>query len=216
MMRIMGRFRGFTLIELLIVVGIISILAMIALPNFLMAQTRAKVAAVQSDLRVIVGSLEMYQTDYNHYPSGDTYPSVVSTRLIPLTTPISYMTSVPRDRFLPREAWNVGLISDPSFDTYDYVNADVVPTRGSGISSGGAYRVCSSGPDLYQAYGGRPVENRDANELGVDYDPTNGVISIGDIVRVGALHTRFGDPLNQANPNRPGIVRVPNYIEQWR
>jgi prepilin-type N-terminal cleavage/methylation domain-containing protein len=206
--------RGFTLIELLIVIGIISVLALIALPNFLLAQTRAKVAAVKSDLRVIVGSLEMYQTDYNHYPSGESYPNPLSARFIPLTTPISYMTSIPKDRFPAREGWNVPF-SDV-FDTYDYVNPDVVPTRGSGISSGGAYRIASAGPDLYQAYGGRPVENPDANELGVEYDPTNGVISVGDIVRVGALHTRYGDPLNPANPNRPGIVRVPAYVEQWR
>ena len=54
---------GFTLIELLVVVAIISILASIALPNFLEAQTRSKVARVKADLRTLAGAIEMYITD---------------------------------------------------------------------------------------------------------------------------------------------------------
>ena len=59
--------QAFTLIELIIVVAIIAILAAIAIPNFLEAQTRAKVARVQSDMRTIGMALETYRVDTNLY-----------------------------------------------------------------------------------------------------------------------------------------------------
>ncbi len=59
---------AFTLIELLIVVAIIAILAAIAVPNFLEAQTRAKVARVKADMRTIATAIETYCIDYNSYP----------------------------------------------------------------------------------------------------------------------------------------------------
>ena len=60
--------KGFTLIELLIVIAIIAILAAIAVPNFLEAQTRAKVARVKADQRSLATGLEAYYVDNNRYP----------------------------------------------------------------------------------------------------------------------------------------------------
>jgi type II secretion system protein G len=95
--------KGFTLIELLIVVAIIAILAAIAVPNFLEAQTRSKVARVKSDMRSMATALEAYYTDNNRYPycnnrgtalgSGlDTYTN--GHYLDALSTPVAYITSV--------------------------------------------------------------------------------------------------------------------------
>jgi len=60
--------KAFTLIELLIVVAIIAILAAIAVPNFLEAQTRAKVSRVTADMRSYATGLETYFIDHNSYP----------------------------------------------------------------------------------------------------------------------------------------------------
>jgi prepilin-type N-terminal cleavage/methylation domain-containing protein len=56
---------GFTLIELLIVVAIIAILAAIAVPNFLEAQTRSKVSRVKTDMRSLATAIEAYAVDNN-------------------------------------------------------------------------------------------------------------------------------------------------------
>ena len=65
------RTSGFTLIELLIVVAIIAILAAIAVPNFLEAQTRAKISRARADMRTITTGLESYHIDHNAYPKSN-------------------------------------------------------------------------------------------------------------------------------------------------
>jgi prepilin-type N-terminal cleavage/methylation domain-containing protein len=54
---------GFTLIELLIVIAIILILISIALPNFLEAQARARLARVKGDLRSLITAVEAFRTE---------------------------------------------------------------------------------------------------------------------------------------------------------
>jgi type II secretion system protein G len=224
-MRPICRLHAFTLIELLVVVAIIAILAAIALPNFLEAQARAKVSRAMSDLRVLATALESYRVDLNRYPpcsgvglynAAPWYSNPVSQRLIPLTTPVAYITAIPKDPFPAQSVptgggWNVS-----DYNTYDYVEAHNARGWGSGISSGGEWRLVSPGPDLLQAWGGQTASLPQANPLGVDYDPTNGTLSTGDLVRVGALAPCYGGaPDDLSNPYRPAILRVPSYREQY-
>jgi type II secretory pathway pseudopilin PulG len=67
------------------VVGIIAILAAIAVPNFLEAQVRSKVSRAASDMRSLATAIESYMVDNNNFPVatsnsvGDTTPSATFT-----------------------------------------------------------------------------------------------------------------------------------------
>ena len=61
--------RGFTLIELLVVIAIIAILASIILASLGSAQSKSRDVRRRADLKQLQTALELYQNDYNSYPS---------------------------------------------------------------------------------------------------------------------------------------------------
>jgi prepilin-type N-terminal cleavage/methylation domain-containing protein len=143
------RLTAFTLIELLIVVAIIAILAAIAVPNFLEAQTRSKVSRVYADFRSIATAIESYAVDTNKYPyclGPDTsstnpnnwffpdpptdYAQGFATRLRMLTSPVAFITKIPdEDPFRPAGSRPTGVAYNNSFEYYDVVGASI---RGGG------------------------------------------------------------------------------------
>lgn len=115
--------RGFTLIELLIVIAIILILISIALPNFLEAQYRSRVARVRGDMRSIATAVEAFRTErgvllLDFWDDGTKIASerwatkfgrvgrnpmgeymYFEESYYPLTSPARYLTKVPYDLF---------------------------------------------------------------------------------------------------------------------
>ena len=184
---------GFTLIELLIVVAIIAILAAIAIPNFLQAQIRAKVSRVKADTRTAATALEAYRVDYSNYPPMNDgpgwapLPPTFSSRLsIYLTTPIAYITSIPHDEFMEVAPPPPLGVTSEQMHRLTYYNYNQYKDDGSAYSAArnavaGEWLIYSWGPDRAANFASSPPVGADG--VYTNYDPTNGTVSTGNIIR---------------------------------
>lgn len=196
---------AFTLIELLIVVAIIAILAAIAVPNFMEAQNRAKVARARSDHRSLALALEAYRVDQGAYPSAELNGSMKWIRWI--TTPVAYIARVDMpDPFTGPNAVKDNPDRNISYATYryygfnemGYVNAQSLTGRVLPVYSPPGtpavfyYVLFSHGPDRIRSKASNGKTFLDADNLfnprrfaELIYDPTNGTVSNGEIFRAG-------------------------------
>jgi prepilin-type N-terminal cleavage/methylation domain-containing protein len=208
--------RCFTLIELLIVVAIIAILAAIAVPNFLEAQTRSKIARISSDMRTAATGLEAYYVDHNKYPfdhRNDRGRGLVTGHFFNyvsmISTPVAYLTSgnLPDPFYSPDDQVEIGqkVTSFRYFnygygqgstnwgDTIDGSRHPVNVYAGRDILPTPGYCLRSYGPDRQNQNSewliGGPHVPMNGGLLGVNaiYDATNGTISLGDLTRIQSI-----------------------------
>ncbi len=187
--------KGFTLIELLIVVAIIGILAAIAVPNFLNAQVRAKVARVRADVRALSTSLEMYNLDNNSYPIDWGGPDVEDRSWRQLTTPVSYISGVDitRDPFTDDGSGAVGGNFNNKRVFYDYGGGVWYNSLAQGDARKAFYArtvgflILSFGPNKAREFPWNDaaiegVGNRSDAGMRFVYHSSNGLGSLGDII----------------------------------
>jgi len=208
--------KGFTLIELLIVVAIIAILAAIAVPNFLEAQVRAKVSRCKSDMRSLATALEAYMTDWGSYTFLDWGDSrLVMDGWRQLTSPVAYITNIPSDPFgEARRGYADAKRLDPLYELGSGAvgvgsAGRFPPNVGPGMPSN-TWEMSGAGPDHIDdtldtgnfgpghrwawSEGTYPWVNIPANDpaavaeaLTLVYDPTNGTVSQGNLLRFGGM-----------------------------
>jgi len=201
---------GFTLIELLIVVAIIAILAAIAVPNFLEAQTRAKVSRAKADMRSIATALGAYRVDGNRYPPGyarqdGTLKNPIGTangidgvgngvnpriqRLAWITTPVAYMTSIQNDPFSVSNTEPDPLNKQfPVFTYWDDRYFDARKANGTAPTDFIDFpsQIGVKSEYALMSYGPDQIFHPAAFFPNLrNYDATNGTVSAGDIYRFG-------------------------------
>ncbi|MFH1738401.1 MAG: prepilin-type N-terminal cleavage/methylation domain-containing protein [bacterium] len=218
---------AFTLIELLIVVAIIGILAAIAVPNFMNALVRARVARSYGDMRSLATAVQMNLADRGvllvDMTDGHTLWGMTRTAkvfknagigpfglrtyedvLSPLTTPISYISSIPLDPFHVWRSNSQEYDASVMYDGFEFIHSKTYVYSDNDPEDPGpdhdflftAGRPLPTGEFLFR--GGGPVQRGAGGNsttaievFYIQYAASNGLMSEGDIYLRGGGGTNI-------------------------
>jgi prepilin-type N-terminal cleavage/methylation domain-containing protein len=197
---------GFSLTELLIVVSLLALISIISISHYEKASTTSKLAETRELFRFISQGLESFKTENGIYPydgytaGGPGLPDHYYWNLGPsLTTPIAYLPRVDYDDpFLKiKNVEHDGIIAPYGKIRYtctdstwhiiygQYTGRTTISIYRDDIFDGmGGWRLLSGGPDQTMGPNGWDMgTNYPESAIPIPYDPTNGLVSNGDVIR---------------------------------
>lgn len=207
--------------EILIGTLLTATLAVIAVPNFTEVDNRSKVARARAELKRTAVALESYKTDTGLFPPAAEYPYAAFTNGVNnprlsarlpswLTTPVAYINYLTKDPFV-----RYGTHSNANshwyrfiYFNYDEIIAGVTSQTsnfGRAEATGG-WLAFSYGPDQAANQQNDMTQKPDTNNgTFLRYDPTNGALSWGNLVRTANSEEGFvpAHPLVISAPKGP-------------
>lgn len=198
--------RGFCITELLVVLTILAVLVVIAAPSFLESQERKQVAQAYSDLRTNAIALEAYAADSGgRFPPRGLYDrnETQITKLtgyiqvldpIWMTTPVAYLSDerslldpYQSRHYDPNRVKSAAGASEWIRGRYNYTASRQSPENSEStelilLQRYGEWRLIGAGPDTY-VFNTSFAPSSPSTAAVIPYDPTNGVMSVGDIGR---------------------------------
>jgi len=169
-----------TLFELLVVLAVASILMIIFVYSSQYLMVSSRVSRVQEEHRVLIRALQNYEADYGALPSN-------RVGLHALCAPVAYMVRIPSDPFSDRESEEYVYVKSAGND-FRWVIVSAGPDHRSDLlktlrSQPRGTVLAGNAEDKADTVS-LPSGDIEALLTSMTYDPTNGLVSGGDIITI--------------------------------
>lgn len=138
--------RGFTLVEIMVVVAIISLLAVLAIPNALRARTLSMESLAINGLRTLRDSIENYHSVNQQYPSDVFWQLEMYVNADPPYGPVHYNVDIIAGDVVTGYQWFYTRLGDHTYTFRARPTAAVSGGRSFWISEAGEIHYCTAPP----------------------------------------------------------------------